>query len=996
MPDAPMEWLKHVNVALEVFAGKAVWSSSCSSRGWIVLPPIEIVVAGHVKAPADITDPKIWQKVLRWLEVVDFVHFGTPCSSFSQARKDDGGPPPLRTADDIFGLSGLTEDDQKKVLIGNQLAEVTIEIIRHLSPAQLWSIENPAGSFLWQLPDFMKLAKQQGVLRVDFHMCAFGHKSMKPTAILTNCKTLQALGRTCPGCLFHLKLKGQVWDPETQQMQWRTKLAQVYPEVLCQEWAELAMIQRARDVGFGYMARSFMLTTPAAERKRPVGTPSRYKAPATDWSANAVKAGYQTKKGRVEPLLPVELEPGQATWVAVALIHPFTKHAKLDYHEERIYEALERDVKDVKAQRQERNNFWGKQAEALRGQTATELNNIKDVYIRRLLCGGRDKLKGHEELGTFFHIALWRAMAAECQSVDAKYLDELMEGLPIVGLISASNRWPSHPHQPRCSMQSFQTRAWATRTRLERRMKTRGTNKNSKVMWDNTLQDVEDGFTLGPFFDPKEIDKLVGSATWVPTERIDVEQKNKVRECDSATVSLSNQMAAVTEKLQLPSTDKNVGVIKRMLKMKRSKVLKGWVLDEKKAYRQIPVKPSHRRFSVVAMVDPGSKKLAYFVMISHSFGLTAAVYNYNRRSALLNEFMVKIFLIAAHSYYDDKFGFEPAESVLHAHSIVQDLHKMLGARFDEAKCQRGSEVEILGVTYDLDELYLRIKEKRKDDIVAWIDEIRKRGRLDPGEAGKLKGVLQFAASQIWGKVGRAFLRVLSERQYDKRPNPDTSINEALDAALIMWRYLVASGPPRPIAEFQEATSDVVIFTDGFWPDENDTEPPRIGGTIIVKEKGDVFYFTLAVPKEIMEEWIPRATQIMMIEMLAPVVTIYNFQNFLRDKLVLLFVDSEAVEGALVKGYSSKEDLSWLTAVFWEQALKLKASIYIDRVATDANPGDGPSRDRVREALECRWQEWSVQFPDVVLKGLGEFLRMILDLPGTKVGEALTSGRSTVS
>ena len=188
-------------------------------------------------------------------------------------------------------------------------------------------------------------------------------------------------------------------------------------------------------------------------------------------------------------------------------------------------------------------------------------------------------------------------------------------------------------------------------------MKRKGVNKNSQTMWENTIQDVKDGFTLGPFFESKEVDKIVGSSTWVPTERIDVEQKNKVRECDSATVSLSNQMAAVMEKLQLPSTDKNVGVIKRMLKMKRPKTLKGWVLDEKKAYRQIPVRPSHRRFTVVSLVDPNTKKLAYFVMISHSFGLTAAVYIYNRRSALLNEFLVKIFLIAAQSYYDDKFGF---------------------------------------------------------------------------------------------------------------------------------------------------------------------------------------------------------------------------------------------------------------------------------------------------------------------------------------------------
>ena len=305
-----MEWLKHVNVALEVFAGKAVWSSSCRSRGWIVLPPIEIVVAGNVKAPADITAPRIWRKVLRWLKVVNFVHFGTPCSSFSQARKDDGGPPPLRSVEYIAGLPDLDEEDKKKVELGNLLADITIQLINECRTGQLWSVENPAGSYLWLLPAFKALARKVGVFRVDFDMCAFGHKSKKPTALLTNCRPLQSLGRKCPGCKFHVYLEGKVWDPETGRMQWRTKLAQVYPETLCLEWAELAMVQRARDEGLGYMARSFMLTTPENERKRPIGTPSRFRPPESDWPVNAVRAGYQTKKGRVEPLLPVELEPG--------------------------------------------------------------------------------------------------------------------------------------------------------------------------------------------------------------------------------------------------------------------------------------------------------------------------------------------------------------------------------------------------------------------------------------------------------------------------------------------------------------------------------------------------------------------------------------------------------------------------------------------------------------------------------------------------------------
>ena len=53
------------------------------------------------------------------------------------------------------------------------------------------------------------------------------------------------------------------------------------------------------------------------------------------------------------------------------------------------------------------------------------------------------------------------------------------------------------------------------------------------------------------------------------------------------------------------------------------------------------------------------------------------------------------------------------------------------------------------------------------------------------------------------------------------------------------------------------------------------------------------------------------------------------------------VDAEAVEGAIVKDYSSREDLSELIGVFWQMAARLEINAYIDRVSTDSNPADGP-------------------------------------------------------
>ena len=317
------------------------------------------------------------------LKVVDFVHFGTPCSSFSQARQDDGGPPPIRSEEHIRGLPGLSAADQAKVELGNALAEITLALISKLTLQQLWSIENPAHSYLWKLPAMMDLANTQGVLRVEFHMCQYGHRSRKLTAVLTNCGALAGLHRLCSGswqrcnCTgqSHQALKGQVWDPASGRKQWQTKLAQVYPEKLCDLWAQLAMEQRASDVGLPGLASSFMLVTPPGERNRPVGLPSKL-GKQTEWAANAVLAGHQTKKGRVQPLLEVELEPGQATWVAMAVTHPFTRPIKLEPEEERLFGQMEGDLPGLKAQRERALVHWQARAEALRKATCRELPQV--------------------------------------------------------------------------------------------------------------------------------------------------------------------------------------------------------------------------------------------------------------------------------------------------------------------------------------------------------------------------------------------------------------------------------------------------------------------------------------------------------------------------------------------------------------------------------------------------------------------------------------------
>ena len=265
-------------------------------------------------------------------------------------------------------------------------------------------------------------------------------------------------------------------------------------------------------------------------------------------------------------------------------------------------------------------------------------------------------------------------------------------------------------------------------------------------------------------------------------------------------------------------------------------------------------------------------------------------------------------------------------------------------------------------------MYLEIKEDRKADLISEIRSILDNNLLDPGTAGKLKGKLMFGASQLWGKVGRAYLRVISERQYMRFPvGPRFGLDLPLRASLEQWLKLVSQGPPRTIDRQVSKKSDVVIFTDGFTPDPrtpvSSRLPDRVGAVLFDRRLVHPRQFTAVVPREVSKRWIPRTTQIIPIEMLAPVLALETFADRLVGADVIVLIDSEAVEAALVKGYSSREDVCSIISVFWDRALSLKCRIFIDRVSTDANPADWPSRNDLRNGREAGWITIDARWPN---------------------------------
>ena len=231
VPDQPPVSLQPRSVFLEVFSGKAWLTRAMRKQGWLALPPIDIVVDGDVLEPANILDPVIMQKVRNWCSsgILALVHFGTPCTTFSRARKHgDGGPPPIRSDKHLYGIPGISPDDAEKVRLGTRFLDISLEladlVFQHKGA---WSIENPASSMLWLMPQVLLFIAQHPHVRNQLDMCQFGGDSKKPTVFLASGAFLAQISRQCPGETsdhVHVPLKGTVWIDGKEIF--RTKLAQ--------------------------------------------------------------------------------------------------------------------------------------------------------------------------------------------------------------------------------------------------------------------------------------------------------------------------------------------------------------------------------------------------------------------------------------------------------------------------------------------------------------------------------------------------------------------------------------------------------------------------------------------------------------------------------------------------------------------------------------------------------------------------------------------------
>ena len=141
--------------------------------------------------PTDLMDQMIREAIVKDVREsrYDYIHLGTPCNTYSALREIPPGPRPLRSAEEIMGISeGLNDKEKEKLKEGNVHANFSGEVmdaaVVTFTPFTLESPEPQNEVTIFNTPAVAPFMKRRKTSMANFDQCRYGCEATKPTRLL--------------------------------------------------------------------------------------------------------------------------------------------------------------------------------------------------------------------------------------------------------------------------------------------------------------------------------------------------------------------------------------------------------------------------------------------------------------------------------------------------------------------------------------------------------------------------------------------------------------------------------------------------------------------------------------------------------------------------------------------------------------------------------------------------------------------------------------------
>ena len=128
-----------------------------------------------------------------------------------------------------------------------------------------------------------------------------------------------------------------------------------------------------------------------------------------------------------------------------------------------------------------------------------------------------------------------------------------------------------------------------------------------------------------------------------------------------------------------------------------------------------------------------------------------------------------------------------------------------------------------------------------------------------------------------------------------------------------------------------------------------------------------------IPADLIHHWQSTGQQqvISQAELAVVVAMRHMLKQRLAGRRVIYFIDNEAAKFSLLKGTSGKVSMQQLTATFHAVDLAFPPIAWVERIPSESNPSDAPSRGRSIECVKALSGVYSgkIGMPEEVLRAI---------------------------
>ena len=538
-------------------------------------------------------------------------------------------------------------------------------------------------------------------------------------------------------------------------------------------------------------------------------------------------------------------------------------------------------------------------------------------------------------------LLLFKSLLERAGSPDVGLLDDITRGFDLTGKLPASNHFAAKFKPANIPPEALRGIADRARKVLLESVRSSGDKEIDAGVYEATMKERDKGFLRGPI----NVEDVPSGGTL--TRRFGVRQRDKVRPIDDDKASLVNSSVTQTEVVTLHGVDHIAGMgaalIKSFISQGRREALLAKCWDLAAAYKQIPLSDeAYEMDSYIIVYNPDSGRPEVFQQAVLPFGSVASVTAFLRCAMGLWIIGCRLLKLTWTSYFDDFLSLTTSGLSKHTDICISTFFHLMGWDLSTDKLVPYAECcKVLGVELFLNKtpqgtFDVRNTQSRADELIQSISEILEAGYLSKSEGEKLRGRLQFASNQLFG---RRFRNCLQELNIHLSRSLRT-LSPNLEAAFKLMVNLLGRNAPRTVG---------VGHTDWFHLYVDTSFEPSgysgVGGLLLDSNGTCLGCFSEVVSQDLLGAIMKpdQQTPIMELEALAIYVGISLFKDLINDARLVVFSDNQSVQTSVVRCKSNNQSVDLIIRGICSMEERLNATCWIERVPSFSNPADVLSR-----------------------------------------------------